>query len=359
MFVAIAILVGGAVLTNSKGDSGDIKIGAILNLTGAFADMGENSQHAIDLAVSEINSSGGVMGRKLVIDYQDNNGDNPKGALTALYNLTDRNIRLIIGPDLTPSGNVLAPLVEKVNALLISPAIGDGKFNEVSPQAFSIYPIDKFSSFALAEHLYKDKGYRKIAIFGSKQEWENLQAQFVKQRFEELGGTVTSMQIPMVDNKDLRAESLKIKNSNPEAVVFTNYGETGLAAKRLRDIGVTQSFFSIILSTPQIAIAQGSMEGLVFNSTDAVNTDFGKKFKNKYQKDPSFPASQAYDAVYMLAKGIEQSNSTNPKQVASVLRSIKEWNGASGSITFDAEGNAHKPILYYEVKNGEVVPLEK
>lgn len=359
VLAVVIIVITGISIANSKKETGDIKIGAILNLTGTFSALGENSKDGIDLAIGEINNNGGVLGRKLTVDYQDNDGDNPKGALNALYNLTGKNIRLIIGTNLAPSGNVVAPVTEKADVVMISPSLGSEKFAEMSPRTFNLYSANKFGSFALAEYLYKDRGYKKIAILGSKQEWENDQALFVKQRFEELGGTITALELPLVDNKDLRAEAIKIKSSGPDAIVFTNYGETGISAKRLRGIGATQPFYSVSFYEPQIGIAEGALEGAVFVTTDTVSPDFNKKFQAVYHKDYATPASQAYDAIYFLKEGVEKAKSTNPKQVAEALSKIKEFKGFSGDITFDADGNSHKPILYYLIKNSKITPLEK
>lgn len=349
-----------AVFSNKKQvDVSDIKLGAILNMTGTFADQGQNSQRGIDMAVNEINAAGGVLGKKITFDLQDNGGDNPKGALDALYNLTQKGTFLIIGPNLTPSANVVAPVVEKANAVMIAPSVGSEKFAELSSRTFNVFPANKFDSYALAEYLYNTKGFRKIAIFGSQQEWERDQANFVKQKFEELGGVVTSLQLPTVDNLDLKTESLKIKSSNPEAVVFTNYGETGVAARKLREVGVTSPFFSVLLFGTQIETAQGALEGTVFITTDTVDEKFNTKFKEIYQKEPGFPANQAYDATYLLMEAVKNAKSTDPVAVTKALKDIKEYKGSSGNMTFDADGNAHKSALYYQVKEGKIIPFNQ
>lgn len=361
--IAIALIIWGvsAIFGNENKSVSDkpIKIGAVLNLTGTFANQGENSKKGIDMAIQEINDSGGVLGSKLEIVYQDNLGDSPSGAISAINNLTIQNINLIIGPNLTPSANVLAPLAEGKDIVMIAPSVGSEKFAEMSPRTFNVFPPNKFDSFALAEYLYQIQGFRRIAIFGSQQEWEMGQANFVKQRFEELGGKITSVQLPTVDNLDLRTESLKIKNEKPEAVVFTNYGQTGVAAKRLRELKTEAPFYSVLLFEPKIAEALGALEGTVFVSTDTMDLNFNTKFKAKYNISPGFPASQAYDAVYLIVKAIIDSKSTDPKAVADALSNIREFKGVSGDFTFDEDGNAHKQTIYYKVENDKIVPFKQ
>src|SRR3989344_2812588 len=272
--VVIIVIVGGYFLYNKNQEpqtTEPIKIGAILHLTGSSSFQGENSKKAMDMAVEEINSSGGVLKRQIEIDYQDNQGDNPKGGLSAFYNLTQKGIKLIIGPNLTPTATALAPLLEEEDVTMITPSAGSEKFAEMSSRAFNVFPANKFDSIALAEYIY-NKGIRKIAIFGSQQECENDQANFVKQRFEELGGTVTSTQLPTTDNKDLRTEALKVKTSDPEVVVFTNYGSTAVASKRLRDLNVKVPFYSVLLFQFQIDEARGALEDTIFVTTDPLRS---------------------------------------------------------------------------------------
>jgi branched-chain amino acid transport system substrate-binding protein len=331
-----------------------VKLGAILELTGSNASSGENARLGIEMAVEEINANGGILGKKVEIDFQDNLGDNPAGALSALNILANKNVRIIVGPSQTPSANVVAPTLSKLNVLMIAPSVGSEKFAEASELSFNVFPPNKFESLDLAKYLYEHEGYRKIAIFGYKQEWSIAQTQFLRQGFEDLGGKVTIMEHPEESNVDLRTESLKVKDSNPEAVVFTNWNLTGIAARRLREVGATVPFYSVMLPVQQIDGARGALENLIFISTDTVNTEFNEKFMAKYGHNAGFPVAQGYDAMRILAEAIARAKSMEPADVASKLNQIGMWHGESGDITFDKDGNAHKPVNYYKVINGQV-----
>ena len=342
---------------NDWSSKNTIEIGSILNLSGASAFQGESSQKAIDLAVKEINSSGGVLDRQIKVNYQDNQGDNPKAGISAFYNLLNEKIHLIIGPNQTPTATALIPLIKDNEVLIVAPSVGSEKFAAADDKIFNIYPSNKFETYALAEYLYNVKGYRKIAIFGSQHEWERDQANFMKEKYEELGGVVVSMQTPWSENKDLRSESLKIKTSDPEAVVFTNYGSTAIASQRLREIGLKAPFYSVLLFQFQIDEAHGALEDTVFVATDTENKEFDDKFKNEYGIEPGFPAKQSYDAMYIIANSIKKAQSTDVNDVIKAMKEISVYSGASGELTFDSDGNAHKPTLYYQVKNSVITSL--
>src|SRR5690349_15359937 len=73
-----------------------IKIGAILPLTGPLAQLQDQLKSGMELAVKEINDSGGINGKKLVIVYQDNQND-PRQSVSAFQQLiTQESVPIII-----------------------------------------------------------------------------------------------------------------------------------------------------------------------------------------------------------------------------------------------------------------------
>jgi branched-chain amino acid transport system substrate-binding protein len=362
IFWIIAIILVAIVATfiknNKNIETDTIQIGAILEFTGDYASQGENSKNGIELAKKEINEKGGILGKQIEIIYQDNKNDSPKDALSAFQYLKNQGVNLMIGPNLTPSATVLVPILEQNGVLMISPSVGSEKFGEGSKYAFDVWPPDMGTSANLAEYLF-NSGYRKIAILGTQQEWKKQQAEYVKEAFEKLGGTVTVTEIPLDDNNDLRTEALKIKESNPEAIVFTNYGKSDISAIRIRELGVEVPFFSVLIDEKNIVDARGALEGTVFVTSYSPTEEFVQKYKDEYGTDPQFSSDTSYDALHVLANAIENSGSTKTKAVANELSKIKNWSGASGNFSFNEHGNAVKDSVYYVVKGDSYELHEK
>jgi branched-chain amino acid transport system substrate-binding protein len=343
VLVLVVVFISQRSITNS-----DLKIGGILMLSGIGADYGENSKLGMDLAIKEINLKGGVLGKKITADYQDNKGDSPKEAINAFNSLLSKKVRFIVGPNWTPSGTALAPLIKNDNSIVISPSLGSDKFALSSPNTFNVWPPDKKATYALADYIFKN-GYKKVAIFASKQEWENDQSVFFQERFKEIGGVITDVETPSVGNMDLKTESSKIIASNPEAVVFTNYGEMNIASLRLREQGFKSSFFAVLLDSQTIEQAKGALDGAVFVTFNSPTEDFVTKFKNEYGKPPRVSADTAYDAVYLLKQAIEKAGTDDVLKVRAELSKIREYSGASGVFTFDENGISSKSPVFYKV----------
>lgn len=337
-----------------------IRIGAIFMLGGVGSigsNWGENSRRGADVAVQEINEAGGINGRPLEIVYEDNQGDNPKQAVNALQSLIARDIKIVIGPNWTPSGLAIAPIVCEQGVVMISPTLGVAEFNETCDYIFNLWAHDFLISERLGHYLY-EQGFRRVAILGSLQAWEQEQAEAIKRGFEQAGGTVVAFELPQKDQNDFRAEATKIKASNPEAVVFTNFAFEHISARQLREIGVIVSFYSILMDDERIRGAQGAFERAVVITSFAPTDEFTQKFENHYGTKIDIGADTSYDAVMLLAEAMRKTGSTEPAKLKEYLNSLKEYSGVSGLVTFDGEGGVTKEPRFQMVKDGKLVPLE-
>jgi len=334
-----------------------VRIGAILILSGVGANWGENSQRGAELAVEEINQRGGINGRPLEIIYQDNPGDSPKDAVNALHNLISRDIGVVLGTNWTPSGLATAPIACEKEVVMISPSLGVGEFNETCDYLFNVWPHDDVLSRYLGGWLYEE-GYRNIAVLGSIQEWENAQANAVKEGFENAGGQLAIFEITQKDEKDFKTAAAKIKAANPDAIVFTNFSYEHLAAKRLRELQIETPFFSILIDNERIQGASGALEGAIAITSFAPSKKFIDKFIKKYEMSPDIGTDTSYDAINLIAEAMNKTNSTDPGLIKDYINSLDSYLGASGQLKFDGKGGVTKDPKFIIVQGGAIVPYK-
>lgn len=332
-----------------------IRIGGILMLTGAGSSQGLNSQRGADLAIEKINSEGGINGRQLETSYKDNQGDNARVAVTVFYEFLREDIKIILGPNWTPSGLVLAPLACEKQVLMISPSLGVAGFNGECNYLFNLWPHDNLLSEELGKQIY-DEGYRKIAILGSQQAWEQEQAYAVKTGFENSGGEVVSFQLPSQDEQEFSTETENIREADPEAVVLTlSTDPVGLAAKKLYETDVNVQYYAILLDDGSIQDAEGALEGSIAVTSFTPNQEFIDAFVNKYGEQPEFGADTSYDAIMLIAQAIEETDSTDPTVLKDYINALDGYEGASGTLVFDGNGGVTKPFKFVAVEGNVVV----
>lgn len=336
----------------------EINVGALLYLTGAGAEIGENSLKGMQLAVKEINESGGVLGKKLNIIVEDSLEDDISNTITGYRSLTRKGINFIIGPTWTPAGLALYPVASKEDVVLISPSLGVAEFNESGDNIFNTWPHDDDGTRYLAKFVY-DSGIKSVAIFSSKQPWEKLQGDAFEEEFKRLGGNVLIKLEPQVDTNDFKTEVAKIRSVNPEAVVFTNYTPMAIAAKTLSDTGFSGKKFAVLMDQGRVDAALGSLENTIYVQNPPATESFQEAFRNEFGVEPQVSADTAYDAVYWLVNAIEDTESLSVDKIKDKMNSYLDFSGASGYFEFDGKGGVIKDPKLYIVSNNKMISYEE
>ena len=336
-------------------------IGSISILSGEGAAWGTAARNGIAMAVDQINAKGGVLGKKLLVDYQDDQGD-PKKTLAAFRELTDVvGVKFIIGPTWSRNGLTLIDAASQKKIVLISPSLGMAKFNESSEFLFNTWPHDYITSEKLAEYVF-NKGQRNVALVGAEDAWVKEQAAAFRRRFESLGGKVAFVTEPLPATSDLRTEALKIsKIAGIDGFVSTTDGVIvgSLVAKALKELNFNIPMYSVTLDQSAIEAAQGGFEGLEFLTFLTPNEEFKAAYESRFITPIDIGADSAYDAVIMLVDAITKANSTDPTVVAHELAKVKRFPGASGVLVSDGKRGFTKEFALKKVVDGKAVDLKE
>lgn len=350
----VLVLVGFGIFAKSNEASkitDDIKLGSILILSGEGASWGEASKNGIDLAVKEINSKGGVNGKKISVIHEDNASD-PKKAISAFKKLTETNqVKFIIGPNWSNSGVSLIDLAKTSKTVVVSPSLGVKEFNESSEYLFNTWPHDYILSRNLADYVYA-KGLRNVALIGGQDVWVKEQTRNFKERFIEIGGKVTVTFEPQTDIKDVRTELLKIKSDkNIDAMILTasGYSLISTAAKQAREIGVTLPKYSITIDKKIISDCEGACNEMTFLTFLTPTQQFEKVYKDTYKREVEIGADSGYDAVMMIVEAMNKTGSINPDVVAKAMAEVKTYEGSSGKLVSDGKRGFTKAYLIKKV----------
>ncbi|MBI4171016.1 MAG: ABC transporter substrate-binding protein [Candidatus Aenigmarchaeota archaeon] len=357
VIVVLILAAYGTYLQMQQPKEETIKIGAILPLTGLYSENGQNSLRGYELAVGEINSKGGINGKKIELVIEDHKGDDNVGAVNAYHSIQAKGVKIILGPNHSPTGLAVAPIACQDKALLISPSIGTKKFSPTCNTIFDVWPVDYANSKKLGEIVVR-KGYKKISILGSVQEWEKEQADAAKEGVLSENGNLANFIITDNSPAIVNADITKIISSGTDAVIFTNYGYMDIYARKLKEFGSDGDFFVVILDETRKDNAQGAFENAIVISSYSPTQEFIEKFSRKYNTKPDFPADTSYDAVMILANSIKETNSTDPPVLSEYMLKIKNYAGASGNFSFTSSGDVTKEPIFQTVQNNTIVMYE-
>ena len=343
-----------------------IPLGAVLPLTGSAAQWGVPARDAALLAVDEVNAQGGIGGKKLQLDVEDDQCQPASGVSAFQKLLASSHPIAIIGAVCSGVTMAIAPIAERDKVVLISPASTTPLLTNAGDYIFRDIPSDAFRGKVFADFVYSS-GHRKISVLYINNEGGVGGQQAFSERFKKLGGNVISVDAYPTDTHDLRAQLTKIKNQQSDGVLIVSYpADTPLLLRQAYELGVHKPLFfqTEALDDPAVlAKASNAAEGATYilpaKPEGPASQEFTRKYKAKFNRDPELFAAEAYDAVMLIRKSIAESGQTSSEAIKAGLHKTVNYDGASGTISFDSNGDVTKPMVIKRIVHGTSTVISK
>ena len=346
----------------------NIKIGAILPLTGDAAVYGQRLREGIEIAIQEWKDANPQ--QPVVVDFQDSRMD-PKEAVNAVNGLIQRGFRLILGPYSSSELLAVAPICEKKQTLVLSPGASSPKVTEAGDYVFRIVASDIYDAGVMATYARRELKATKAAIVYINNDYGVGVAKSFDSRFTSLGGTVVYSDAFEPGMTDFRAYLDKTRKAAPDVVILIGVKEMGYFLRQMRELGLSFKVVSSgLFENPDIvSIAGKAAEGVLYtmpyfdvSGSDSVVTRFHRQFDAMYPgKQPSIEHALGYDATRVLLNAIKVAGQL-PGQVRDALYKTRDFPGVAGSMTFDANGDVSKPYGIKVYKGGQfqwLIPVYK
>jgi branched-chain amino acid transport system substrate-binding protein len=363
VLIVVALIFGGF-SGNVINDQETIEIGVVGTVSGFGAYFGDQVNKGLEIAVEEINSNGGIDGKKVKLIVEDSETSQIGAVLAANKLINVDEVEFIIGDSWTSNTVSLMPVVNENKVLTITPTnmVTDGSEDDF---LFSATPTVKDMMEVLADHAYNEMGLRKVGILAVQNPFGEDHTVYFRKAFTDLGGEITGEERFEFGANEVRTELIKLNERNPEAILFIHAAQpSAVFMKQAKELGIEVQWLGhigiqndlIVKSYPEI------FEGMVypFPHDEYLASDkasaFRKKFNERHGGVPSFMGTNAYDALYLLKEAIE-SEGEDPVKVKKFLLE-NEFSGASGDFVFDENGDAKKNILIKTIRNGEFVIYE-
>jgi len=358
--------------TTSSTDSDVIKIGVFEPLTGANAAGGELEVEGVELA-NQLRPE--VLGKKVELVIADNKSDKAE-ATTAAARLIEKDKVVAILGSWGSSLSIAAGDVVKTNQI---PAVA---LSATNPQVtagndyyFRVCFLDPFQGTVMANYASKKLNAKKVAIIQEvSNDYSVGLAKFFTDSFVKLTGDPNAIVATgnyNTGDQDFNGILTNIKAANPD-VIFApgNFTESALIIKQARALGITAPFIGgdTWETNEFITVGGADVEGAVmstfFDDTNPL-TEAGKTFVAEYKK--AYPDREniaavtalGYDGYMMTLDAIERAGSADPVAIRDALAATKDFEGATGMITIDANGDATKnEAIIKTVKDGKFTYLD-
>lgn len=368
ILVVLALIVWGLSSLGGKPvtETGPIKIGVVVSQTGVGAYQAEQSLRGLNLAAEEINSAGGIDGRKVELTIEDSKTA-PASAVAAVKKLIEIDgVKVIIGDSWNSTTEAMVPVTNQSKVILISPIASLDSLS-ADDYFFRTIPNTNDMIVPLADYAART-GIKKVAILRQNTPFGIEHAADFKAAFEKNGGSIVSEEGFELTTTDYRSQITKAKASNPDAIfdLAATGPSTGLLIKQAKDLGVNVKWLGSYGSENGALVKEygPTIEGLTYpypynaQSNDVTVKSFVDAYKQKYQETPDFGAANSYDALQVIATAIKEAGADDTAKIKSALLGIRDFAGASGTLSFDRNGDVKKPIMIKQIKNSQFVEAQ-
>jgi len=345
--------------------SDDILIGVLVPTSGTEAYYGTDMMQSYQLAISEINESGGILGRQLAL-YQADDGCDATMSSSAASRIVAEGVDFVVGGYC--SGATIPALQQFYDAnliMLISAANSTDITAQGFPQSFMINSPGTHALLTLID-LLNYVGAKNVALIHQGDSYTQNLSDLCEAGLPPAGFNVVAVEMMEKNAADVSAIVTSIRNSGADFVYWCGYHADGSNVIRQLRRGGYEGFIAVGdgSASPELITAAGPEgEGVFVTSPPFVEFAVGgEKFVADYRAfhglDPNnaaFPgayATLAYDTIYLLKKAIETANSFELEAVQAALQNI-EFQGLSGLIKFTPEREpALSNFIILQIENG-------
>src|SRR5690349_4862652 len=369
--ILVAVIVSLSLLSacNNSGGDNKVRVGVFMSLTGTTANFGISSVNGIKMAADEINKAGGINGKQVELLVQDDRSDASEAATIVTKFVTQDQVNAVIGEVASSRSLAAAPIAQNAKIPMLTPSSTNPEVTKKGDFIFRSCFIDPYQGAAIAQFAAKTLGAKTAAIMvDRKNDYSTGLEKVINETFTKMGGKIVAVQSYQEGDQDFNAQLTSLKGANPEVIFVPGYyNDVGLIAKQARDKGITVPLIGGDGwdSTQLYAIGGSALNGSYFTNhyspydTDPKVQKFVNDYKSRYGSLPDALAATAYDAAHIMFDAIKRSKSLNGPDIRDALAATKDYPGVTGTVTFNQNRDAVKPIVMIEIKDGGVYAVKE
>ena len=325
------------------------KVGVLYSRTGVTSVTESEHFFGTALAIGELNSRGGVLGRAIDPVAYDPKGDPDDYRQLAARLLFDDGISVLFGCSTSSSRKAVLPVIERTNSLLWYCSIYEGF--EYSPNVIYTGAVPNQNSVQLAAYLLQRKS-KRFFLVGADYIYPRESNRIMREMVEQHGGEIVAeIYMPSDASEEELGEVLgRVASVEPDVVFSTLIG---VGARRFYSLYRDSEIDSRRIPIASLTMAEGETqmigaarcEGHItaatyFNSLDNdANGRFLELWKDQYGERPaSMWSEMAYNQVHLFALALERAGSLDTQKLVCAAHEVK-FDSPEGILSIDSENN--------------------
>jgi len=352
-----------------QAQTGPIIIGGSAPLTGGVAHFGQHSRWGSELAIAEANAKGGVLGRKIEIEFQDNRCNPAEAVKSVTQMLAEKKYVAIYDGLCSSAALAIMPLIERANVPFVVANASATSIAEKSgiggnKWTFKVNPTDASMLDALIGWLDKDSKANNIAFLGEDTDFGRAGSSGLEAALKKRNQKLVMMDFFQKGTADFTPVLTKIKAKKPALLAL--YAIDADFQNMLRQWyslggGIPLTGRVLVDQVPKEIMESGFLDGTtsVQPWDPSVNTPankaFVEAFTKKYNVAPMLISFESYETIKILIDAIGRSGNASPAAIRDALATTKYQSLLGTVLEFDANNLIHNNAVIFAIKGGKVV----
>src|SRR5215469_8471088 len=333
-----------------------VRIGVITSLTGSQAAFGEAHKNGYAIALDEVNARGGVLGRKVELDFYDDQSK-PDQAVQGVSKLLDQDhVAMLVGAYSSENTKaIINPVTTHQIPLLIPTATADNVMDSKSPWVFRICAGAKDYATATVEFLKHNGAPKTMAIVYEKTNFGQANMQAMKDAAQAAGINVVASEEYEAKAPDYKAVLRRVKDKNPEVIYFCSYLlDATTLMRQSQEVDLNPKYYTSAgtgFAAAEFPTAKGAGKHAEFTLSVSQwlpeapwpgSKEFDAVYFKRTNSHPQYHAMEAYQALVTVAQAIDSAKSLDASKIRDAIKNINLKTSAFGPERFDTNGqNQH------------------
>lgn len=353
-------------------------LAASIPLTGNLMQYGISYKNALEMAVEDFNAAGGLGGEDVVLEINDDKGDQKEAINLANKIIEEKDVFAVVGSFGSSVSMAAAPVYQKASMPMVSPNTSHPDFPGMGDMLVPISPVADIERTATAKMIYEQFGGKDLAILHQNTDLGVTGAEILTTVYEELGGKVVMTEnfVPQ-QTKDFTPLISKIKEANPGVVYIDGeYNDVANILLQIDNIGLEGVQLvgpGNVFKQEFLDIAGDKANGIVLAGTTPVYLDsimevadyedylkdFTKRYNEKYPDTPCDGfAAASYDAALLAMTAAKNVGTDDPKALVDEMLTLPIEIASGRDMAFENGNNVLKDVFVYTVIDGEFAPYD-
>jgi branched-chain amino acid transport system substrate-binding protein len=338
-----------------------IKVANILDQTGGLNIYSLKQMKAVAMAVDEINTAGGLLGRPLELIFYDAQSSNQLYSQYATQALLRDEVHAIHGGVTSSSREVIRPIVQRFGGLYVYNSLYEGGVCDRRHVSTGMVPGQQLD--ALCPYVVNDLGGKRGYILAADYNYGHITSRWLQKYIRDLGGEDLAVEFIPLDVSNFSSVLARIQDAKPDVVWSALVGAAHMSFYRQfhSTIGKDQMMIAgttYSIGREHVELSPEEGEGIILATSfyDSLGTeeadDFVSRF-HEYSGETDYIGEYGeggYRGLMLWAEAVRRAGSPEPDAVIEALGDTS-FRGAGGLYTIDGQTNHTTMNIHVAVQN--------